>query len=107
MTPEDALARLQLQLDKSIAAAERSVKLAELARNDDVGMQGLRVWEDESLSIQALSCALQWEQRMTAFDKLLGRYIDNHHANSDCEGTSTLCECKLCLDTREARSELR
>lgn len=33
-------------------------------------------------------------------EKLLKRYLDNHCANSDAEGMSTLCECKLCTDTR-------
>lgn len=32
--------------------------------------------------------------------KLLKRYLDNHCQNSDAEGTSVLCECKLCKDTR-------
>lgn len=31
---------------------------------------------------------------------LLRRYLDNHCANSDAEGMSTLCECQLCRDTR-------
>ena len=33
-------------------------------------------------------------------EKLLKRYLDNHCANADAEGMSTLCECKLCIDTR-------
>lgn len=33
--------------------------------------------------------------------RLLKKYLDNHCANSDAEGTSTLCECQLCLDTRK------
>lgn len=33
---------------------------------------------------------------------LLKRYLDNHCANADAEGMSTLCECQVCLDTRAA-----
>lgn len=36
---------------------------------------------------------------------LLCRYLDNHCANADAEGMSTLCECRLCRDTRRALAE--
>ncbi len=35
---------------------------------------------------------------------LLKRYLDNHCAAADAEGMSTLCECRLCLDTRAVLS---
>lgn len=31
---------------------------------------------------------------------LLRRYLQNHCENADADGMSTLCECRLCLDTR-------
>jgi len=44
---------------------------------------------------------------LIALEKLLGRYLDNHCANADAEGMSTLCECRLCLDARRVLSALR
>jgi hypothetical protein len=40
--------------------------------------------------------------RLERLEQLLKRYLDNHCANADAEGMSALCECRLCLDTREA-----
>lgn len=40
--------------------------------------------------------------QMNKLIQLLKRCLDNHCSNSDIEGMSTLCECKLCLDIREA-----
>jgi hypothetical protein len=37
---------------------------------------------------------------------LLKRYLQNHCEASDREGTSALCECKLCLETRVVISSL-
>lgn len=44
--------------------------------------------------------ACQAQQVVNDAEKLLKRYLDNHCANADAEGMSTLCECKLCQDTR-------
>lgn len=33
---------------------------------------------------------------------LLMRYLQNHCENADAEGMSALCECRLCLETKEA-----
>lgn len=35
-------------------------------------------------------------------EALLKRYLDHHCQSADQEGMSTLCECKLCYDTRTA-----
>lgn len=37
---------------------------------------------------------------------LLRKYLDNHCQGADVEGMSVLCECKPCLATRVALSEL-
>lgn len=40
-----------------------------------------------------------------SLSSLLKRYLDNHCQNADAEGMSALCECKLCIDTRNALLE--
>lgn len=34
--------------------------------------------------------------------QIVRRFLDNHCANADAEGMSALCECRLCLDARQA-----
>lgn len=41
-------------------------------------------------------------EEIDALRGLLRRYLDNHCANADVEGMSTLCECKLCVETRKS-----
>lgn len=41
------------------------------------------------------------EAQVTALRALVARYLDNHCANADVEGASTLCECQLCQDARQ------
>jgi len=41
------------------------------------------------------------EARADAAEAALRKYLDNHCANADAEGVSALCECRLCLETRQ------
>jgi hypothetical protein len=42
----------------------------------------------------------QHDLRVRAYHDLLRRFLDNHCQSSDQQGTSSLCECRLCNDTR-------
>lgn len=59
--------------------------------------QAIRHLADETISLRE---RLRQCERGRA--ELLQRYLDSHCANSDAEGMSALCECKLCQDTRAA-----
>lgn len=61
-------------------------------------------WRDNREFVCSTCKQAAWAKGTRNFVPLLKRYLQNHCENSDCEGTSVLCECKLCNETRVAVS---
>ena len=67
---------------------------------------GSSITDDPLQPALALAPDTNWlrkeRERLVILEALLKRYLTNHCQNTDAEGMSALCECRLCLDTREA-----